>query len=185
MAVGGIGMISTANYVARRYGVRSAMPGFIGRRLCPELVFVRPGAQHLAQKCNTLNDMIWVPPTGVRRVTLEVAKSSASLSDLSWQHVTTYCIHMESWQYGRPARKYFVGAVFGASPCRSTGADFQQYVEVSQQTRAIFADFDPDMHAGSLDEAFLDVTAYCAEHGVTGAWPNIENLPPRPGHVRP
>ena len=44
MAVGGIGMISTANYVARRYGVRSAMPGFIGRRLCPELVFVRPGA---------------------------------------------------------------------------------------------------------------------------------------------
>ena len=23
-----------------RYGVRSAMPGFIGRRLCPELVFV-------------------------------------------------------------------------------------------------------------------------------------------------
>lgn len=43
MAVGGIGMISTANYVARRYGVRSAMPGFIGRRLCPELVFARPG----------------------------------------------------------------------------------------------------------------------------------------------
>ena len=27
MAVGGLGMISTANYVARKYGVRSAMPG--------------------------------------------------------------------------------------------------------------------------------------------------------------
>lgn len=27
MAVGGMSMISTANYVARRYGVRSAMPG--------------------------------------------------------------------------------------------------------------------------------------------------------------
>lgn len=39
MAVGGIGMISTANYVARRYGVRSAMPGFIARKLCPHLVF--------------------------------------------------------------------------------------------------------------------------------------------------
>lgn len=26
----------------RRYGVRSAMPGFIGRRLCPQLVFVKP-----------------------------------------------------------------------------------------------------------------------------------------------
>ena len=29
VAVGGIGMLSTANYVARKYGVRSAMPGFI------------------------------------------------------------------------------------------------------------------------------------------------------------
>ncbi|GLI59867.1 hypothetical protein VaNZ11_001862, partial [Volvox africanus] len=40
VAVGGIGMISTANYVARKYGVRSAMPGFIAKRLCPQLVFV-------------------------------------------------------------------------------------------------------------------------------------------------
>lgn len=36
MAVGGLGMITTANYAARRFGVRSAMPGFIGRRLCPQ-----------------------------------------------------------------------------------------------------------------------------------------------------
>jgi hypothetical protein len=33
-AVGGLSMISTANYVARKYGVRSAMPGFIGKHLC-------------------------------------------------------------------------------------------------------------------------------------------------------
>lgn len=30
MAVGGMGMITTANYHARKFGVRSAMPGFIG-----------------------------------------------------------------------------------------------------------------------------------------------------------
>lgn len=42
VAIGGIGMISTTNYVARRSGVRAAMPGFIGRALCPELVFVPP-----------------------------------------------------------------------------------------------------------------------------------------------
>ncbi|KAJ6948829.1 hypothetical protein NC651_002981 [Populus alba x Populus x berolinensis] len=40
MAVGGISMISTANYEARRFGVRAAMPGFIARKLCPELIFV-------------------------------------------------------------------------------------------------------------------------------------------------
>lgn len=28
--------------VARKFGIRSAMPGFIGRRLCPQLVFVKP-----------------------------------------------------------------------------------------------------------------------------------------------
>ena len=41
VAVGGIGMISTANYIARGFGVRSAMPGFIAQKLCPQLIFVK------------------------------------------------------------------------------------------------------------------------------------------------
>lgn len=35
IAVGDNTMIQTTNYVARKYGIKSAMPGFIGRRLCP------------------------------------------------------------------------------------------------------------------------------------------------------
>jgi nucleotidyltransferase/DNA polymerase involved in DNA repair len=35
-------MIQTANYVARKFGVKSGLPGFIGRKLCPDLIFVRP-----------------------------------------------------------------------------------------------------------------------------------------------
>lgn len=31
---------STSNYIARRYGVRAAMPGFIAKKLCPQLVIV-------------------------------------------------------------------------------------------------------------------------------------------------
>ncbi|GFO46306.1 DNA polymerase kappa-like [Plakobranchus ocellatus] len=42
MAVGGMGMLSTSNYLARRFGVRAAMPGFIGLKLCPSLVIVKP-----------------------------------------------------------------------------------------------------------------------------------------------
>lgn len=38
-AVGGMSMISTANYVARKFGVRSAMPGFVAKELCPDLIF--------------------------------------------------------------------------------------------------------------------------------------------------
>ncbi|KAK6179118.1 hypothetical protein SNE40_011548 [Patella caerulea] len=40
MAVGGMSMLSTSNYVARKFGVRAAMPGFIALKLCPDLVIV-------------------------------------------------------------------------------------------------------------------------------------------------
>uniref|UniRef100_A0ACD5X245 Uncharacterized protein n=1 Tax=Avena sativa TaxID=4498 RepID=A0ACD5X245_AVESA len=42
LAVGSMSMIATASYEARKFGVRAAMPGFIGCKLCPNLVFVRP-----------------------------------------------------------------------------------------------------------------------------------------------
>lgn len=38
----GRGVVSTANYVARRFGIRSAMSCAEARRRCPEAVFVRP-----------------------------------------------------------------------------------------------------------------------------------------------
>lgn len=40
MAVGSMGMLSTSNYEARKFGVRAGMPGFIGLKLCPELTLV-------------------------------------------------------------------------------------------------------------------------------------------------
>ncbi|KRX27244.1 Coronin-like protein cor-1 [Trichinella nelsoni] len=40
MAVGSNSMLSTSNYEARKFGVRAAMPGFIGKKLCPQLTIV-------------------------------------------------------------------------------------------------------------------------------------------------
>ncbi|KAG7446342.1 DNA/RNA polymerase [Guyanagaster necrorhizus] len=37
----GHGVLTTASYEARRYGVRSGMPGFIAKKLCPELILVK------------------------------------------------------------------------------------------------------------------------------------------------
>ncbi|KAF8070684.1 IMS-domain-containing protein [Lyophyllum atratum] len=37
----GHGVLTTASYEARKYGVRSGMPGFIAKKLCPELIFVQ------------------------------------------------------------------------------------------------------------------------------------------------
>ncbi|KAJ1388355.1 UmuC domain [Sesbania bispinosa] len=81
MAVGSMSMISTANYEARKFGVRAAMPGFIARKLCPELIFV---------------------PT-----------------------------------------------------------DFKKYNYYSDLTRKVFQRYDPNFIAGSLDEAYLDITEVC------------------------
>ena len=45
LAVGGgetRGVVSAASYEARKFGVRSAMSGFLAKKKCPHLIFVRP-----------------------------------------------------------------------------------------------------------------------------------------------
>ena len=45
LAVGGSevrGVVSAASYEARKFGVRSAMSGYMAKKLCPEIIFVRP-----------------------------------------------------------------------------------------------------------------------------------------------
>lgn len=99
VAVGGIGMISTANYVARAWGVRSAMPGFVGQALC------RRGPEFHMPKA----ELVFVPP------------------------------------------------------------NFAKYAAVAEVARAIFREYDGGMSSYSLDEAYLDLTAYVGQRARLGS----------------
>ncbi|VDC06396.1 unnamed protein product [Peniophora sp. CBMAI 1063] len=78
------GVLTTASYDARKYGVRSGMAGFVAKKLCPELI-------------------------------------------LQPNH-------------------------------------FDRYSHFSQQVMSIFREYDPMMLAASVDEAYLNITAYCKEN---------------------
>ena len=58
VAVGGMMMIGTANYVARQYGVRSAMPGFIAKKLCPELIFISGNFQKYQETAGWFKNIV-------------------------------------------------------------------------------------------------------------------------------
>ena len=47
---------STSNYDARKFGVRAAMPGFIGKKLCPDLIIVPTNFD----KYTAVSKQVWI-----------------------------------------------------------------------------------------------------------------------------
>lgn len=58
VAVGGDSMVSTSNYIARKFGVRAAMPGFIAKKLCPELLLIKPNGFKYRQASTEVFDIL-------------------------------------------------------------------------------------------------------------------------------
>ncbi|KAK3322065.1 hypothetical protein B0H66DRAFT_187340 [Apodospora peruviana] len=87
-AVGG-GVLTTCNYIARRFGCRSGMAGFVAKKLCPELVLL------------PLN--------------------------------------------------------------------FDKYNAKAAEVREVLAEYDARFESASIDEAYLNITEYCASHGMEPA----------------
>ncbi|KAJ5929868.1 hypothetical protein N7454_006818 [Penicillium verhagenii] len=85
MAVGK-GVLTTCNYLARKFGVRSGMASFVAKKLCPELVLLPQ--------------------------------------------------------------------------------NYDKYTAKAKEIREIMAQYDPLFESASIDEAYLNITAYCAENGL-------------------
>jgi DNA polymerase kappa len=47
--------------------------------------------------------------------------------------------------------------------------NFPKYTEVSRQVQKVFADYDPEFSAASLDEAYLDLTDFLCARKESGA----------------
>jgi len=51
-------MLSTSNYLARRFGVRAGMPGFIAKKLCPQLRIVPCNFKKYTAASKVIQDII-------------------------------------------------------------------------------------------------------------------------------
>jgi len=88
VAVGGSGerhVVAAASYEARKYGVRSAMPSVMAKRLCPELIFVK----HRFERYNEISENVFeifreytdlVEPLSIDEAFLDVTTDKKNIS---------------------------------------------------------------------------------------------------------
>lgn len=69
----GRGVVATASYEARRFGIHSAMPAARARRLCPDAVFVRPRFDRYQEITSMLHEIFRTYTSKVEPLSLDEA----------------------------------------------------------------------------------------------------------------
>jgi DNA polymerase IV len=82
----GRGVVSTANYLARKFGIHSAMPAAQAKRLCPQAVFIRPRMAHYAAVSQQIRGIFHsftdlVEPLSLDEAFIDVTGSQALFGD--------------------------------------------------------------------------------------------------------
>lgn len=96
IAVGSMTMLSTSNYYARRFGVRAAMPGFIAKRLCPQLIIVPPNF-----------DKYRAVSTEVKEILADYDPNFMAMSlDEAYLNITKHLQERQNWPEDK--RKYLI-----------------------------------------------------------------------------
>lgn len=84
MAVGGLtnkSIITTANYEARKYGIHSAMPVFMARDLCPNLILVKVDHPYYKEKSKEVFDLVKAHASLYEQVSIDEAYIEADLDN--------------------------------------------------------------------------------------------------------
>ncbi|XP_042797130.1 DNA polymerase kappa isoform X1 [Panthera leo] len=134
IAVGSMMMLSTSNYYARRFGVRAAMPGFIAKRLCPQLTIVPPNF-----------DKYQAVSREVKEILADYDPNFMAMSlDEAYLNITKHLQERQNWPEDK--RKYFIKT--GNS--LENDKPGEEVNKVSEQERSIppllFNDIPPDLH---------------------------------------
>lgn len=87
IAVGGgseRGVVATASYEARKFGVRSAMSGIMALKLCPEIIFVRTRHDRYKEISNQIREIFYdytdlVEPLSLDEAFLDVTENKKQL----------------------------------------------------------------------------------------------------------
>jgi len=87
VAVGGgqYGVVAAASYEARKFGVRSAMPGKIAIQKCPQLIVVKPRFQRYKEISNTIREIFYeytdlVEPLSLDEAYLDVTENKKNIA---------------------------------------------------------------------------------------------------------
>lgn len=88
IAVGGSkerGVVMTASYEARKFGIKSAMPSVQAYRLCPQIIFVKPRFQAYQQVSKQIRDIFFrytdlVEPLSLDEAYLDVTENKKAIS---------------------------------------------------------------------------------------------------------
>ena len=67
------GVVSTACYIARSYGVKSAMPTFMARKLCPNAVFIKPDMKLYSENARKIRAIFEEITPSVEAVSIDEA----------------------------------------------------------------------------------------------------------------
>jgi DNA polymerase-4 len=87
VAVGGSGersVVAAASYEARKFGVRSAMPSVIAKRLCPSLIFVKHNFTRYTEVSATIHEIFreytdLIEPLSIDEAFLDVTEDKKSI----------------------------------------------------------------------------------------------------------
>jgi DNA polymerase-4 len=67
------GVVCAASYEARKFGVRSAMPSSVAKRLCPDGIFITPRMQRYREESAEIMRIIALPEVVVEQVSVDEA----------------------------------------------------------------------------------------------------------------